>query len=181
MKKIKFFMAAGMIAVLMSSCIGSFKLTHQLRDWNKDVGSKFANEVVFLAFHIIPIYVVCYVVDACVMNSIEFWSDGEALSLKSGDTKEIEHNGVYYTITRKRNKIRIEQTDNKNAYAELSYDRFKKSWRVKNDNYNQEIMRFIDDNKIEVYFPNSKKQVFDINEKGVEELREIVSNDIPLK
>jgi hypothetical protein len=156
-------------------------LTNQLLEWNKDVGSKFANEVVFFAFHIIPIYEVCYLADIFVLNSVEFWEDGEAFSLKNGDTKEIERNGVYYTITRKRNSLRIEQTDNKDVYAELSYDRIKKSWRVKNDSYDQEILRFLDDNKIEVYFPNNKKQTFDISEQGVEELRQIVSNDIPLK
>lgn len=174
-------MTTVIVVIMMNSCIGSFKLTNQLLDWNRDVGSKFANEVVFVAFHIIPIYVVCYLADFLVLNSVEFWEDGNGLALKSGDIKEFEHNGVYYTVSRKRNKLRIEQTDNKNVYAELSYDRIKKSWRVKNDNYNREIMRFLDDSKIEVYFPNNKKQIFDVNEKGIEELREIVSNDIPLK
>ncbi|MDR2652795.1 MAG: DUF3332 domain-containing protein [Prevotellaceae bacterium] len=181
MKKVKIFVVTCIVTFVMSSCIGSFKLTNQLLDWNKDVGSKFANEVVFLAFHIIPIYEVCYLADFLVLNSVEFWEDGEALALKSGDTKEIEHNGVYYTITKKRNNLRIEQRDNKDVYAELSYDRIKKSWRVKNDNYNQEILRFLDDNKVEVYFPNNKKQTFDLNEKGVDELHKIVSNDIPLE
>ncbi|MDR0421175.1 MAG: DUF3332 domain-containing protein [Prevotellaceae bacterium] len=181
MKKVKILVATGMVVLLMSSCIGSFKLTNQILDWNKGIGSKFANEVVFFAFHIIPIYEICYLADALVFNSIEFWENGQALSLKNGDVREIEHNGVFYTVTKKRNKLRIEQTDNKNVYAELSYDKIKKSWRVKNDNYNQEIMRFLDDSKVEVYFPNDKKQVFDLNEKGVAELREIVSNDIPLE
>ncbi|MDR0755252.1 MAG: DUF3332 domain-containing protein [Prevotellaceae bacterium] len=181
MKKIKILTATCFVVFVMSSCIGSFKLTNQLLDWNKDVGSKFANEVVFLAFHIIPIYEVCYLADFLVLNSVEFWENGEALSLKNGDTKEIEHNGIHYTITKKRNSLRIEQTDNQNVYAELSYDRIKKSWRIKNDNYDQEILRFLDDNRIEVYFPDNKKQTFDINEKGVEELHKIVSNDIPLE
>ncbi|MDR1198557.1 MAG: DUF3332 domain-containing protein [Prevotellaceae bacterium] len=181
MKKAKIFITAGIVVLIMNSCIGSFKLTNQLIDWNKDVGSKFANEVIFVAFHIIPIYEFCYLADWLVLNSVEFWKDDNSLALKSGDIKEFEHDGVFYTVTRKRNKLRIEQTDNKNVYAELSYDRIKKSWRVKNDSYNQEIMRFLDDSKIEVYFPNNKKQVFDISEKGAEELREIVSNDIPLK
>ncbi|MDR2065330.1 MAG: DUF3332 domain-containing protein [Prevotellaceae bacterium] len=181
MKKIKILATACLAVFVMNSCIGSFKLSHQLLDWNKSVGSKFANEVVFFAFHIIPIYEICYLADILVLNSIEFWENGEAFSLKNGDIKKIEHDGIYYTITRKRNSLRIEQTDNKNVYAELSYDRIKKSWRVKNDNYNQEILRFLDNNKIEVYFPNNKKQTFDINEQGVSELRQIVSNDIPLK
>ncbi|MDR2120605.1 MAG: DUF3332 domain-containing protein [Tannerella sp.] len=179
MKKVKIFTATCIVVFIMSSCIGSFKLTNQLLDWNKDVGSKFANEIVFLAFHIIPIYEVCYLADILVLNSVEFWENGEAFALKSGDIKEIEHNGIHYTVTRKRNSLRIEQTDNHSVYAELSYDKIKKSWRVKNDNYNQELLRFLDDSKIEVYLPNNEKQTFDINEKGIAELRKMVSNDIP--
>ncbi|MDR1983790.1 MAG: DUF3332 domain-containing protein [Prevotellaceae bacterium] len=181
MKKVKILTATFIVAFMMSSCIGSFKLTSELREWNSGIGSKFANEVVFLTFHIIPIYEVCYLADILVLNSVEFWNDGEALALKSGETKEIEHNGIFYTITKKRNSLRVEQSDNKDVYAELSYDRIKKSWRVKNDNYNHEIMRFLDDNKIEVFFPDNKKQTFEMNENGVAELREIVSNDIPVK
>jgi hypothetical protein len=181
MKKVKILTSTCIVVFMMSSCIGSFQLTNKLLDWNKDVGSKFANELVFFAFHIVPVYEVCYLADILVLNSVEFWNEGEALSIKSGETKEIEHNGVAYTIMKKRNSLRIEQTNDKNVYAELSYDRIKKSWRVKNDNYNQEIMRFLDDSKIEVYFPNNKKQTFDINEKGISELREIVSNDVPVK
>ncbi|MDR3287198.1 MAG: DUF3332 domain-containing protein [Prevotellaceae bacterium] len=176
MKKIKVLAAVIFAAFIMSSCIGSFKLTSQLLEWNKDVGSKFANEVVFLAFHVIPIYEVCYLADVFVLNSVEFWNDGEALALKNGDVKEIEHNGIFYTVTKKRNTLRIEQTDNTSVYAELSYDRIKKSWRVKNDNYNQEIMRFLDDNKIEVYLPNNKKQTFELNKKGIAELHEMISD-----
>jgi hypothetical protein len=181
MKKLKILAAVVLIAFCLSSCIGSFKLTNQLADWNRNVGSKFANEVVFLAFFVVPVYEICFIADFLVLNSVEFWNDDEAFALKSGETKEIEHNGISYTVTRKRNKLRIEQTDNKNVYAELSYDRIKKSWHVKNDRYDQEIMRFLDDNKIEVYLPDNKKQTFDINEQRIAELHEIVSNDIPAK
>lgn len=38
--------------ILFSSCIGSFQLTSKLKNWNEDLGNKFVNELVFLAFNL---------------------------------------------------------------------------------------------------------------------------------
>jgi Domain of unknown function (DUF3332). len=181
MKKTKIIVATVLASLIMSSCIGSFKLTNQLLDWNKDIGGKFANEVVFVAFHVVPIYPVCYLADVLVLNSVEFWNDGDAFAMKSGDIREVEHNGIAYKITKKRTSFKVEQVDDQSVFAEFSYDRMKKSWRLKSDNYNEEILRFLDDNKVEVSIPNSKKQVFDINEQGIAELNSIVNSDIPVE
>ena len=43
--------------ILFSSCIGSFRLTNKIKDWNEGVSSKWGNEVIFLAFHIVPVEV----------------------------------------------------------------------------------------------------------------------------
>ena len=43
-------------SLMTSSCIGSFALTNKLLSWNKQVGNKFVNELVFFAFWIIPVY-----------------------------------------------------------------------------------------------------------------------------
>ena len=42
------------VSLGLSSCIGSFKLTNKVLGWNEGVGNKFVNELVFIAFHIIP-------------------------------------------------------------------------------------------------------------------------------
>ena len=41
-------------SVLSTSCIGSFKLTNKLLTWNSKIDSKFVNELVFIAFWILP-------------------------------------------------------------------------------------------------------------------------------
>lgn len=64
--------------ILFSSCIGSFRLTNKVKDWNSNVSNKFVNEIIFLAFHIIPVYEVTMFVDALVFNSIEFWTGKKA-------------------------------------------------------------------------------------------------------
>ena len=60
-------------SLLFSSCVGSFGLFNRLSSWNQSVGNKFVNELVFLAFNIVPVYGVAYLADALVINSIEFW------------------------------------------------------------------------------------------------------------
>ena len=61
-------------SVLFSSCIGSFGLTNKLLSWNSNIDSKFVNELVFIAFWIVPVYEISALADVLVLNSIEFWS-----------------------------------------------------------------------------------------------------------
>lgn len=55
-------------SIICSSCIGSFGLWSSLKDWNNNIGNKFVNEIVFLAFHIVPVYEVAYLADVIVLN-----------------------------------------------------------------------------------------------------------------
>ena len=57
--------------MLFSSCIGSFRLTNKLKDWNESIGDKWVNELVFLAMHIIPVYEVSIFVDAVVLKDVK--------------------------------------------------------------------------------------------------------------
>ena len=61
-------------SLTFSSCIGSFGLTNKLLSWNQRINSKFVNELVFVAFHIIPVYEISCLADLLVINAIEFWS-----------------------------------------------------------------------------------------------------------
>ena len=67
---------AGTLALsfTLTSCIGSFPLFNKLRTWNEGIGAKGVNELVFLAFLIIPVYEVAGLADLLVLNSIEFWT-----------------------------------------------------------------------------------------------------------
>ena len=111
MKKSKTFLVCAMLSgsVLFSSCIGSFGLWNSLKDWNQGVSNKFVNELIFLAFHIVPVYEIAYLADALVLNSIEFWS-GSNPTASIGEVKTVQgENGEYlvktnengYTITKK--------------------------------------------------------------------------------
>ena len=104
MKKLKIKVACALLggSLLFSSCIGSFALWNNLKDWNQGIGNKFVNEVVFLAFNIIPVYGVAYFADVVVLNSIEFWSGSNPLA-DVGTTKTVKGENK----NRKRRKWRI--------------------------------------------------------------------------
>ena len=70
MKKSKTFLVCATLSgsVLFSSCIGSFGLWNSLKDWNQGVSNKFVNELIFLAFHIVPVYEIAYLADVLVFS-----------------------------------------------------------------------------------------------------------------
>ena len=58
MKKLNLKMAATVMicgTFLFSSCIGSFGLHSKLVNWNQSIGTKFVNELVYLAFNIFAV------------------------------------------------------------------------------------------------------------------------------
>ena len=82
-------------SILTTSCIGSFSLTNKLYSWNKSIGNKFVNEVVFFAFLVVPVYEVAALVDSLVLNSIEFWTGNNVLAK---GTKVIEGQDGRYLV-----------------------------------------------------------------------------------
>jgi hypothetical protein len=136
MKKIKSILLAIIflgIALPQQSCIGSFQLTNNLYDWNKsEVGGKWAQELVFLALVIIPVYEVCLLVDGVVLNSIEFWTGKSPLSLAPGEseTKIVQHADDIYKLTAEKNIIYLEKIggDNSGEKGEFLYDELTETW-----------------------------------------------------
>ena len=85
--------------ILFSSCVGSFGLFNRISSWNQSIGTKFVNELVFLALNIVPVYGVAYLADALVINSIEFWSGSNPMA-NAGDVKKVKgENGNYLVET----------------------------------------------------------------------------------
>ena len=89
-------LCAGLMA---SSCIGSFGLFNRTVKWNQNIGNKFANELVFLALNIVPVYEVCYLADILVINSIEFWSGNNPMADVGRIQKVKGENGNFYVKT----------------------------------------------------------------------------------
>jgi hypothetical protein len=61
--------------ITSSGCFGAFNVTRKVYGFNKTVSTnKFARELVFLAFNIVPVYGVAGFADAVIVNSVEFWT-----------------------------------------------------------------------------------------------------------
>lgn len=167
MKKFKIAVSTILVAgtsLVFTSCIGSFPLTTKLMDWNKEVGSKFINELVFVAFWILPVYEISGLADLLVLNSIEFWSGEDPLSasVKAVDTDHgrymISCDGKGYTITH-------EPTGQS---TRLEFDIPSQTWSVKKaDGEILPFMTFIDDTHVKMITPSGDFREVELSSRGV--------------
>ncbi len=76
-------------------CYGPFELTKKLHSWNGSLGNKWVVEGVFLVCSWLPVYSIAVLVDAVVLNSVEFWTGKSMLKsslpteLRQGDDKVV--------------------------------------------------------------------------------------------
>lgn len=96
MKRASRLLAVLCVAVLslhVSGCFGKFSLTRAMWDFNKNISSnKFVQWAVFLVMVIVPVYGIGTLVDALVINSIEFWTGENPVSsagTAEGDTRVV--------------------------------------------------------------------------------------------
>ena len=166
MKKIKIAVAAILLAggsLLFSSCIGSFALTKSVMNWNHGVGSKFVNELVFVAFWILPVYEVTALADLLVLNSIEFWSGTNPMeaSTKVIDTEKGRYlvvcDGKGYTITH-------EPTGKS---TRLDFNVKNQTWSVNVDGEEYPFMTYLDEQHVKMITPEGDFRVVELSEQGV--------------
>ncbi len=173
MKKFNLKMAATVMvcgAFLFSSCIGSFALHGKLVSWNQGVSNKFVNELVFLAFNIIPVYGVCYLADALVVNSIEFWSGSNPLA-SIGDVKKVKgENGNYLVETLENGYSIIKEGET--ASMELIYDKDLNTWNVVADGVSTELLKINNDGTAQMILPNGEDLTVTLDAQGVSAARQ---------
>lgn len=164
MRKIVITVAAALACCLMfNSCIGSFALTNKVLDWNKQVGSKFVNELVFFAFWILPVYEVTALSDVLVINSIEFWSGSNPVS---ASTKVIDtYHGRYLVKCDGKGYDVIDETTGQTV--RLDFDQPTQTWSVDVDGHKMPFMTFVDDTHVRMITPSGDFKVVDIDADGV--------------
>ena len=171
MKKTKLVAACLLMSgsILCSSCIGSFGLWNQLKSWNQGVSNKFVNEIVFFAFHVVPVYEVCYLADILVLNSIEFWSGSNPLA-EVGTVRTVEgENGEYlvrtnedgYTISKK----------GEDASLNLVFNQDKQTWSAVAEDATYELMTMNEDGTITVKLQDGSNITVSPDVQGLAEVR----------
>lgn len=178
MKKFNLKMAATVMicgAFLFSSCIGSFGLHGKLLSWNQGVGNKFVNELVYLAFNIIPVYGVCYLADALVINSIEFWSGSNPLA-SIGDVKKVKGENGNYLVETLENGYSITK-EGETTSMQLLYDRDLNIWNVVADGTSTELLQMNNDGTAQLTLPNGENMTVTLNAQGVAAARQMAGVD----
>lgn len=150
-------------SLLTTSCIGSFSLTNKLLSWNRSVSDKFVNEVVFIAFWIVPVYEVAALADILVLNSIEFWSGNNPLAIgtKVIDGQDgrylVECDGKGYTI----------KSENDGSVVRLDFDQEELTWSANVNGETHKFLTFIDDTHVKVPSANGGFEVVELSQEGV--------------
>lgn len=167
MKKYKIAVGAILLAgcsLTFSSCIGSFSLTNRVLDWNKQVGNKFVNELVFFAFWILPVYEVTALADVLVLNSIEFWSGSNPMS---ASTKAIDTDHGRYLIDcdGKGYDITFMPTGES---TRLEFIEDEQTWAFENkEGELVPFMTFVDDTHVRMATPEGDFGVYELSQQGV--------------
>lgn len=151
-------------SMLTTSCIGSFALTNKLLSWNRGVGSKVVNELVFIGFWILPVYEVSALADLLVINSIEFWSGSNPMA--SGKKVIDGHDGRYmvecdgkgYTIT----------SENDGTEVRLDFDMASQTWSVAIPGGEAiDFMTFVDDTHVLMPGTDGKMMKVELSDDGL--------------
>lgn len=158
-------------SVLFSSCIGSFGLTNKLLSWNNSIDSKFVNELVFIAFWIVPVYEISAIADVLVLNSIEFWSGSNPVA-DAGSVKTIDTQNGVYTVETKTDGYHIQKEGEEKA-IDLVFDQTDKSWSVKANGDTCKLMKFEGNDKVVMYLPDGKEMNIELSQAGVLAFRQV--------
>lgn len=149
MRKFKVTAACAVLggSLMFSSCIGSFGLWNNLKSWNQNIGNKFVNEIVFLAFHVIPVYEVAYLADVLVINSIEFWSGSNPIA-EAGTVKTVKGENGEYLVRTNENGYTITKKGEENKPLDLVYDKENRTWNAVAEGQSFELVTMNEDGTV---------------------------------
>ncbi len=177
----RFFTVAVIGAVVasmsLSSCIGNFALTNKLLAWNQNIDNKFVNELVFVAFWIIPVYEVCGLADILVLNSVEFWSGSSPLAqgktiIDGKDGKYlVECDGKGYNVT----------SLNDHTTVRLDFDQEEQTWSLIGASGKEyPLMTFVDADHVKINVGDGQMMLVEKSQDGLYALQQAVADHAPL-
>lgn len=142
-------------------CIGTFKLTGKVLNFNKGLGNKWIQELAFLVMAIIPVYGVAIIVDALIFNSLEFWTGSNPIAMQPGE-KEVQfvkNEGKIYRIEATQNRFHIVQVDGpeKGETADLVFNPETNTWLAGKGNELRKVAQFIDQSQqVNIFTPTGE-------------------------
>lgn len=147
----------------LPSCIGSFSLTNRLLGWNKTVGNKFLNELVFFAFWVLPVYEITGLADVLVLNSIEFWSGNNPMA--KGEKVVDGNDGKYLVRCDGKGYDIVSMNDG--SSVRLDFDADTQAWSYNTGSEKIEIFSFVDETHIKLPVDGGNSyEVFELSQAG---------------
>ena len=163
--------------ILFSSCIGSFRLTNNIKDWNEGLGDKFVNELVFIALHIVPVYEIAMFIDGVVLNSIEFWT-GENVVAEPGETKIVKNSqGQDVQVTALENGYTI---SNGETAMNLLFDAENQVWSAEYNNQSTDLVKLNGDNTARLFVGGEVVDVT-LDAQGINMAQMLLNNSFAMK
>lgn len=179
MKKSKLSLALALIlsgSILFSSCIGSFAAFNNLKDWNQSVGNKFVNELVFFAFHIIPVYGIAYLADVLVINSIEFWSGSNPMA-SVGEVKKVKGENGEYLVETLENGYAITREGSEEA-MELIYNKESNVWSVVAEGETIDLLQINENGTADLFLQDGTTMNVTLDAQGMLAARELTMQNL---
>lgn len=117
---------------LFVGCYGSFGLTKKLYKWNGSVGNKFIQSGLMWVLIILPVYSATTFIDFVVLNTIEFWTGSNPITMSETD-KEIkivksEKSTYQITATKNQFEIKVIEGENLGKVAIIKYNELESAW-----------------------------------------------------
>ena len=152
---------------LFSSCmVGSWGLFNKYAHWQTHMSdNKFVNAIVGFVLGSVC-YPVASVVDALVLNSIEFWTGDNPVASNIGKTQSVMgQDGRLYAVKTLKNGYEI--TAPNGEMTKFIYNKKNNSWAMSQNGVTKEIFRFNEDGKSIKVNMNGEERDFTLNEQGV--------------
>ncbi|MEG2573447.1 MAG: DUF3332 domain-containing protein [Bacteroides sp.] len=151
-------------SIMFSSCVGSFGLFNHLSTWNQGVGNKFVNELVFLALTIIPVYEISYVVDALVINSIEFWTGSNPMA-SIGDVKKVKGENGNYLVKTTENGYSITK-EGESVATNLIYNKENQTWSAEVAGVSSPLLKMNGNGTAQLFLPDGTTMNVTLDAQG---------------
>lgn len=159
-------------SLMLSSCIGSFGLWNSLKGWNQGIGNKFVNEIVFFAFHVIPVYEVAYLADILVINSIEFWSGSNPVA-EIGTIKTVKGENGEYLVRTNEDGYNITKKGEEDKSLDLVYNKENRTWSAEAEGQSFELITMNEDGTVTFKQQDGTPMTVNPDVQGVAEVRAV--------
>lgn len=137
-------------------------MSNKLLSWNRQISNKFVNELVFVAFWILPVYEVSGLADILVLNSIEFWSGSNPMA--SGK-RVIEGQDGKYLVECRNDGYDITNPDGTKTRLDFNADT--REWSVLEKGRRVVFLTYVDDSHVQLPMPDGSTKIFALTQNDV--------------